>query len=285
MKRMLAALFLVFSIPAANAQSSRADSLLNDLRHHPEYVLVAAHRAAHADYPENSVAAIREAIRLGADIAELDVQRTKDGVFVLMHDRTITRTTGQPGSVADYTLEQLQQFPLLHNGQPTQHRIPTFRDALLAAKGEILVDVDFKVDGLDAAKEAYPVIHQAGMAPYVLFFLYDHPDAKVLLAHDARIPILPRVRDAAATRETLGFGKFPALHLDETFYSKAIAEDVRAQGARVWMNALGSFDKEEKVKPGAGFDRFFSSFPLTGIVQTDLPGELVVYLRKKGKHR
>lgn len=285
MKRMLAALFLIVSFSAANAQSSRADSILKDLRRHPEYVLVAAHRAAHADFPENSLASIEEAIRLQVDIAELDVQRTKDGIFVLMHDRTITRTTGQQGSVADYTLAQLQQFPLLHNGQPTRHRIPTFKDALLAAKGRILVDVDFKVDGIDAAKDAYLLIQQTGMMPYVLFFLYDHPDAKTLLAHNAFIPILPRVRNAAATRETLGYGLFPALHLDETFYSKEIAEEVRATGARVWMNALGAFDKEEKEKPGTGFDRFFASFPLTGIVQTDLPGELVAYLQKKGKHR
>lgn len=285
MKTILFSLTAFLAVITANAQTSRADSILRDFKKQPDQVLVAAHRAAHTHFPENSIAAINEAVRLGADIAELDVQRTKDSVFVLMHDRTITRTTGQPGSVADYTLAQLQQFPLLHNGQPTKERIPTFRDALLAAKGKILVDVDFKADGIDAAKDCFVLIHQTGMAPYVLFFLYDHPDAKTLLAHDASIPIMPRTRDAASTRETLGYGKFPALHLDETFYSDRLADSVRATGARVWMNTLGEFDKAEKASPGKGFDSFFLAFPRTGIVQTDLPGELVDYLRKKGKRR
>ena len=285
MKTILFSLVALFATYTANAQASRADSILKDFKKNPNHVLVAAHRAAHTHFPENSIPAIREAIRLGVDIAELDVQRTKDGVFVLMHDRTITRTTGQPRSVADYTLAELQKLPLLHNGQPTKERIPTFRDALLAAKGNILIDVDFKVDGIEAAKDCFALIHKTGMAPHVLFFLYDHPDAAILRAHDAFMPIMPRTRDVASTHETLGYGKFPALHLDETFYSDRLADSVRATGARVWMNALGEFDKMEQAQRGAGFDGFFQSFPRTGIVQTDLPGELVEYLRKKGKHR
>src|SRR5215218_7165785 len=56
-------------------------------------VLVAAHRAAHAKYPENSIDAIREAVRLNVDIIEIDVKVSKDGVPFLMHDRTMDRTT------------------------------------------------------------------------------------------------------------------------------------------------------------------------------------------------
>ncbi len=108
MKAIFLSLLLAGATISAAAQTSRADSILKVMYKQPDQVLVAAHRAAHADFPENSIPAIKEAIRLGADIAELDVQRTKDGVFVLMHDKTITRTTGQPGAVADYTLAQLQ---------------------------------------------------------------------------------------------------------------------------------------------------------------------------------
>ncbi|WP_109699434.1 glycerophosphodiester phosphodiesterase family protein [Chitinophaga deserti] len=282
MKLIFSTLLLATVTFAANAQTSRADSILYRMHKQPDHILVAAHRAAHEHYPENSIASIREAIRLGTDIAELDVQRTKDGVFVLMHDRTITRTTGKPGSVADYTLAQLRRFPLLHNGQPTNERIPTFREALKAAKGKILVDVDFKADGVAAAKYACVEIRKSGMTKYVLFFLYDHEEAPALMAFDKDIPVMPRVRDAAATQQTLKYGKFPALHLDETFYNDRLADSVRATGARVWMNTLGEFDKEEKVQADSGFDHFFRSFPRTGIVQTDLPGQLLNYLRRKG---
>jgi len=70
-------------------------------------VLVASHRAAHIIYPENSILSIKEAIRLGVDIVELDVKVTKDGVPVLMHDGTIDRTTTGSGKPSDYTYEEL----------------------------------------------------------------------------------------------------------------------------------------------------------------------------------
>ena len=60
-------------------------------------VMVASHRAAHAKYPENSIDAIREAIRLQVDIIEIDVKVSKDGVPFLMHDRTMNRTTNGKG--------------------------------------------------------------------------------------------------------------------------------------------------------------------------------------------
>src|SRR6186997_186218 len=56
-------------------------------------VMIAAHRGAHLVVPENSLLAIKEAIDLGIDIAEVDVRFTKDKHLVIMHDKTINRTT------------------------------------------------------------------------------------------------------------------------------------------------------------------------------------------------
>ena len=55
-----------------------------------------AHRGASAHAPENTLAAVRAAIDLGCDLVEVDVQRTRDGVLVLMHDVEVTRTTDAP---------------------------------------------------------------------------------------------------------------------------------------------------------------------------------------------
>src|SRR5687767_2762637 len=66
-------------------------------------VMVAAHRAAHAKYPENSIDAIQEAIRLKVDIIEIDVKVSKDGVPFLMHDRTMDRTTNGKGDPEELT--------------------------------------------------------------------------------------------------------------------------------------------------------------------------------------
>jgi len=110
-----------------------------------EYVMVAAHRAAHNGYPENSIPAIKHAIELGVDIVELDVKTTKDNVPVLMHDSKIDRTTNGTGKVEDYTLSELKEFRMKTNdGTLTDETIPTFEEALNTVYGKIMVDIDIK---------------------------------------------------------------------------------------------------------------------------------------------
>ena len=60
-----------------------------------------AHRGFSGKYPENTMLAFQKAVEIGADGAELDVQLTKDGEVVIIHDETIDRTTGGKGYVVD----------------------------------------------------------------------------------------------------------------------------------------------------------------------------------------
>ena len=68
---------------------------------------ITAHRGASALYPENTMAAFRGAWELGADWVELDVQQTKDGQIVVLHDPNTRRTTGVNGNVWNMTYEQV----------------------------------------------------------------------------------------------------------------------------------------------------------------------------------
>jgi glycerophosphoryl diester phosphodiesterase len=78
-------------------------------------ILNVAHRGASEEAPENTLAAIRRAVSVGADKVEVDVQRSKDGALVLMHDTTLARTTNvrrvfpgrAPWRVADLTYDEL----------------------------------------------------------------------------------------------------------------------------------------------------------------------------------
>lgn len=95
----------------------------------PARPLVLAHRGGAALAPEDTLAAFRNAISMGVDLIELDVQRTQDGHLVVMHDATVDRTTNGTGRVADLTLEQIQA---LDAGQG--ERVPTFEEAIALAK-------------------------------------------------------------------------------------------------------------------------------------------------------
>src|SRR5437764_8194138 len=71
-------------------------------------VAVIGHRAGAGIAPENTLGAIRQAIRLRVDYVEVDVRTTRDGAFVIMHDPTVDRTTGGHGTVRDLTLAEIR---------------------------------------------------------------------------------------------------------------------------------------------------------------------------------
>lgn len=87
-----------------------------------------AHRGASEYTPENTFLAFYTGIYMGANGIETDVQMTKDGVLVLFHDDTITRLTGDQGSVSDYTLEELRNYTFEKDGQTD--KIVVFEDFL-----------------------------------------------------------------------------------------------------------------------------------------------------------
>lgn len=66
-----------------------------------------AHRGASAVCPENTMSAFRKGLTLGATGIETDVQMTKDGALILIHDETLGRTTNGSGNVKDHTLKEL----------------------------------------------------------------------------------------------------------------------------------------------------------------------------------
>lgn len=75
-------------------------------------VIVVAHRGDWRNFPENSLEAIDNAVRMGVDIVELDVKKTKDGELILMHDRALDRTTTGKGLVSEATLDYIRGLKL-----------------------------------------------------------------------------------------------------------------------------------------------------------------------------
>ncbi|ALU89864.1 glycerophosphoryl diester phosphodiesterase protein [Herbaspirillum rubrisubalbicans M1] len=112
-------------------------------------VLVSSHRSCWTETSENSLDGIRRCIAEGIDIGEIDVRTTRDGALVLMHDETVDRTTDGQGAVADLSLAQIRSLRLRahgggHKAALTARRIPTLQEALAAARGRILLNLDVK---------------------------------------------------------------------------------------------------------------------------------------------
>ncbi len=107
---------------------------------------ICAHRGASDSHPENTLAAFREAILLGAQMIEFDVAATADGQLVLMHDATIERTTDGKGSVSNLTLEEIQQLDTgsWKHKKFKDERVPTLRQALNMMPENIWLNVHLK---------------------------------------------------------------------------------------------------------------------------------------------
>jgi glycerophosphoryl diester phosphodiesterase len=98
----------------------------------PPYLSLQAHRGAAGLAPENTLAAFRMALDLGADGTEMDLQVTKDGIVVVIHDDTVDRTTDGRGRIGDLTLIEIKRLDAGAKFGPAfrGERIPTLRELI-----------------------------------------------------------------------------------------------------------------------------------------------------------
>ena len=135
-----------------------------------------AHRGLSNQFPENTVLAFREAGKVPCFFGmETDVQMTKDGVLVCMHDKTIDRTTNGTGKVSDYTWKELRKFWIdggtgWNDKYTHKLRIPTFKEYLKVCKKANLVPyVELKLITPEGIKKTVEMLHQMGFeGKYVL---------------------------------------------------------------------------------------------------------------------
>lgn len=115
-----------------------------------------AHRGATGYAPENTIAGFDLAVEMKADYIEIDVQRSKDGEIVVIHDTTVDRTTDGTGKVGDLTFEQLRSLDAgsWKGEQFAGEPIPTFEEILDRYHGKVGILIELK------APELYPGIEK-----------------------------------------------------------------------------------------------------------------------------
>lgn len=258
-------LVLTVSVQGQSAQ------LLKKLGERPLHI--AAHRGGHQQLPENSLAAIDAAIAQGATIVELDVRSTKDGVLLLMHDKTVDRTTSGKGLISELTFAEVQQLYLRDEprGKLSQHRVPTFEEALRACKGKVILDIDFKEERKEYIGATCALIAKEGMEDEVLFFLYDHADLAAVHAINPRITLFPRAHNEADVQAILQTKLASIIHIDESFTASPAMKSWAAAGVYFWINSLKEVDERAEKKGEKVYKAFLDKYPFVKIVQTDNP--------------
>ncbi|TCI29729.1 glycerophosphodiester phosphodiesterase [Exiguobacterium sp. SL-10] len=153
-------------------------------------MLIYAHRGYSAKYPENTISAFKAALP-HVDGIELDVQLTRDGRLVVIHDETVDRTTNGSGFVKDMTLRQLR---LLRT--ESGERIPTLEEVLLLIEpSDVTLNIELKTDQFDYDGIEYLTwlaVTEFKLEQRVVFSSFN-PDTLVRLrdiAREARIAVL-----------------------------------------------------------------------------------------------
>ena len=280
--------------------TNKIDQLLKELNNsNGSDVLVIAHRGDWRNFPENSLEGFSSAIDMGVDVLEMDVAKTKDNQLVIMHDKTLDRTTNGQGLVSDWTLDSLRKLYLKDGlGIETKYKIPTLEEALLVCKGKILVNLDKSYDFFN---QAYDVAKKTGTTKQIVMKGYNKTVDQVMV-------------DFGTKLDTITF--MPIINLDNQPYALQLIEDyqtklkvkafeivfskdsskvltrfsqIKKKGSRVWVNSLWSslnagHDDNEAVK---NKDSIYGWYLKNGVnmIQTDRPQLLIDYLRNKKAHK
>ena len=141
---------------------------------------VYAHRGYSGKYPENTMLAFKEAAKTGCDGIELDVQLTKDGKVVVIHDEAVDRTTDGSGKVKDFTYQELARLNAanLYEGKYGFCGIPLFEDYCKWAAGQDLVtNIELKTgvyyyEGLE--EKTLELVRRYGLEEKVFYSSFNH---------------------------------------------------------------------------------------------------------------
>jgi len=241
-------------------------------------ILIAAHRAMHTKYPENSIAAFQHSIESGVDIIETDIRTTKDGKLILMHDATIDRTTNGEGRVEDLTFAELQKFDLdKESGDSEKHKIPLAEDAFNLAHGKIMIDIDIK--GV-YAKDLVELVHNTKTEKQAIFFDSELAVLDSVILLDSTLLLMPRAYSLEEVKMIIERFHPPVIHIDPSFYTEEVVSTIKASGAKIWINALGFPDAKALI---GLVDTGYATLTDGGanIIQTDYPLTLHEYLIEK----
>lgn len=221
---------------------------------------VIAHRGISGKAPENTIAAFSLACAAqGIDMIELDVRLSKDNDVIVLHDRTLQRTSTGNGVARNYSLEEIKEFDAGSWFDPSfsNERIPTLREVLQLVNKQRWVDIELKSDFLHREQDGLlerkvlDVVHDLGLAQHVFFSSFDHRMMSTLkrFDHGATTGVLYNVyRDYGRLPSKLagrvGASIFVCAKRELT---KRMVSDARQHGIGVYVYTLNTSANVNKM--------------------------------------
>lgn len=236
--------------------------------------LVIGHRGNSGVAPANTLISIRQAIELGVDMIEIDVNLTKDGVPVLIHDKGVDNITNGKGLVSSFTLADLKQLDAgsWKAKQFAGERILTLAEALKVAKGRVHLSIDLKDER--AIPAMVKVIQDTGMKDDVVICGCDVPTAGEVRRFDDQLTIVLNVNselNELAEREDKSefireyvrqacYAHLSALNVSYKYVNEDLIKQAHLKALPVWTWTV---DDEEEMRRliDMGVDAIYTNWP------------------------
>jgi len=192
------------------------------------------HRGASADAPENTLAAMELAITEGADWVELDVQETRDGEVVVIHDSDLKKIGGSGLKVFESSLAELQSVDIGSWKDPSfsGQRIPTLQQVLELCKDRIKILIELKYYGQEERLEerVAKLVEAAGMQNQIVVMSLSYPGIQKMksIRPDWKVGLLASVAIGDITRLEADF-----FAINATFANRAFIKRVHKQNQKV----------------------------------------------------
>lgn len=287
---------IIFDKDQEGIESSQVALIKKRENYFSNQVMVVAHRGDWRNAPENSMEAIQNCIAMGVDMVEIDLKKTKDGQIILMHDKTLERTSSGKGIVKNVLFDSIKKLYLKNGyGMATHHRIPVLREALMLCKDKILVFLD---KGYNYIPEVMAIVIELEMEDQVFF------EGKVSLEdlktdsgkYFTELNYMPRVNKGLNTNDYLDeYLNHPkesifilSFHENELKESRDIVRKIKMTKGKImlstlWDNTCGGFtDDNALLDPDNNWGKAIELE--ADLICTDRPYELVKYLRKRKLH-
>ncbi len=271
-------------------QGAFSESLLKKFRYteNNDAAIISVHRGGSKliGYPENCLETLKYVNDSISAIFEIDVSKTSDDVLVLMHDKTLERTTTGINALIDYSFQELQGLNLVDDfGNETNFKIPKFVDVLRwAVDNEVILTVDTK-RGVDITK-IIAMIEQEKAVGVAIIITYNVAQAlqvfelnpNLLLSVSARnLEELNRLMDSdIPTQNMLAF---TGTRLSPILFYEKLHE----LGVKIILGTLGNLDKMAAAKG----DSLYMNWRKMGVdvIATDRPFEAARVLSYSEHHQ
>jgi len=209
--------------------------------------LIGAHRGGPmAGFPENCIATFENVLSYAPCLIECDVRKSKDSVLVMMHDKSLERTTTGKGNVLDFTLKGLKKLKLKDNQDSvTPYKIPTLAEVLDWARNKAIVELDIK-RGVNP-EEVVATIQKKRAENYTIVITYDIKTAVSYHKLNPKLMISASARGIEGVQRLLESGiNLKCLLAFVGVYEppEAVYNLLHKNGIRTILGTMGNLDRK-----------------------------------------